>query len=117
ARAGLRAIGTAYLRFAQTETGLFRTAFSVTEDPRDDQDPAKAGSSGRNPFQLLSDALDRLLAAGALPSARRSGAEYLAWSAVHGFAMLLVEGPLHGFAPEERQEIGERLLGMVEQGL
>src|ERR1700744_4335202 len=30
ARAGLRAIGTAYLRFAQKEPGLFRTAFSVS---------------------------------------------------------------------------------------
>src|ERR1700760_1175414 len=29
ARAGLRAIGTAYLRFARTEPGLFRTAFAV----------------------------------------------------------------------------------------
>jgi len=117
ARASLRAIGTAYLRFAQAETGLFRTAFSVPDDPRGDEDPAKAGSTGRNPFQLLSDALDRLLAGGVLPPARRAGAEYLAWSAVHGFAMLLVEGPLRGFTPEERQAIGERLLAMVEQGL
>jgi AcrR family transcriptional regulator len=33
ARASLRAVGTAYLRFAQAETGLFRTAFSVPDDP------------------------------------------------------------------------------------
>src|SRR5262249_49946153 len=32
ARAGLRAIGTAYLRFARSEPGLFRTAFGVPGD-------------------------------------------------------------------------------------
>jgi AcrR family transcriptional regulator len=117
ARAGLRAIGTAYLQFAQAESGLFLTAFSGTADPRDDRDPAKTGASGRNPYQLLSDALDRLLAAGVLPPERRAGAEYLAWSAVHGLAMLVVAGPFHGFTPQERRTIADRLLHMVETGL
>ncbi|HSY87513.1 MAG TPA: TetR/AcrR family transcriptional regulator [Verrucomicrobiae bacterium] len=117
ARAGLRAVGTAYLRFAQAETGLFRTAFSVPDDPAGDNDPAKAGDSGRNPFQLLSDALDRLVEAGVLPPERRPGAEYLAWSAVHGLALLVIEGPLGRLAPAQRQDIGQRLLEMVEKGL
>ena len=117
ARAGLRAVGTAYLRFAQAETGLFRTAFSVPDDPEGDNDPAKAGHSGRNPFQLLSDALDRLVEAGVLPPERRPGAEYLAWSAVHGLALLVIEGPLGRLAPAQRQDIGQRLLEMVEKGL
>src|SRR6266404_8137133 len=34
ARASLRAIGTAYLRFAQEETGLFRTAFAIPDETR-----------------------------------------------------------------------------------
>ena len=33
ARAGLRAIGIAYLRFARSEPGLFRMAFAVPADP------------------------------------------------------------------------------------
>ena len=117
ARAGLRAIGTAYLRFAQAETGLFRTAFAVPGDPEGDNDPAKAGKSGLNPFQLLGDALDRLVEAGVLPPERRPGAEYLAWSAVHGLAMLVIEGPLGRLQPVQRQEIEQRLLDMVEKGL
>src|SRR6266849_3768865 len=32
ARASLRAVGTGYLRFAQAEPGLFRTAFAVPEE-------------------------------------------------------------------------------------
>ncbi|NYI00609.1 TetR/AcrR family transcriptional regulator [Cupriavidus plantarum] len=120
ARAMLRAVGRGYLRYAQRETGLFRTAFSVREQARqveEDADPAKAGNSGLNPFQLLSAALDGLVTAGLLPSGRRPGAEYLAWAAVHGLAMLALDGPLHGRPAEEIDALSQRLLEMVEQGL
>jgi AcrR family transcriptional regulator len=117
ARAGLRAIGTAYLRFAQNEPGLFQTAFSVPGDPETAADPAKTGKSGLDPFQLLGAALDRLVAAGVLPPERRPGAEYLAWSAVHGLAMLVLDGPLHRLTRAQQRTTGQRLLDMVEQGL
>jgi AcrR family transcriptional regulator len=117
ARASLRAIGTAYLRFAQEETGLFHTAFAIPDETRGEPFPAKAGNSGLNPFQLLGAALDRLVDAGVLPPERRPGAEYLAWSAVRGLAMLLTEGPLRRLTSTERDAIGQRLLDMVEKGL
>lgn len=117
ARAGLRAIGAAYLRFAATETGLFRTAFAVLEDAPTAADPAMAGESGLNPFELLSVALDRMLAAGVLPAARRSDAEYLAWSAVHGLAILVIDGPLRRAPGGQAERLGQRLLEMVEKGL
>ncbi|MBN9560047.1 MAG: TetR/AcrR family transcriptional regulator [Alphaproteobacteria bacterium] len=117
ARANLRAIGTGYLRFALAEPGLFRTAFAVPREPGGSADPDKVGKSGLDPFELLGAALDRLVAAGVLPEARRAGAEYLAWSAVHGLAMLVLDGPLRGLAPAETASIGERLCDMVEKGL
>jgi AcrR family transcriptional regulator len=117
ARASLRAVGTAYLQFALAETGLFRTAFSVPAAVEGDTDPAKAGGSGMNPFQLLGGALDQMVAAGVLPPARRPGAEYLAWSAVHGLALLLIDGPLKGTGPKRAAGLGQRLLDMVENGL
>ena len=117
ARAGLRAIGTAYLRFARTEPGLFRTAFAVPGEAETTADPAMAGGSGLNPFQLLSAALDGLVEAGSLPTERRAGAEYLAWSAVHGLAMLVLEGPLRRLTGAQSRAIEQRLLAMVEQGL
>ncbi len=117
ARASLRAIGAGYLRFARAEPGLFRSAFAVPGDSQDAVDPDKAGNSGLDPFELLGAALDRLVAAGVLPEARRPGAEYLAWSAVHGLAMLVIDGPLRGLAPARAGAIGERLLDMVEKGL
>ena len=119
ARDKLRAIGTAYVRFAQQEPGLFRTAFSASDRPpaEPDPDPAMAGGSGLNPFELLGAVLDEMVATGTLPAARRPGAEYLAWSSVHGLAMLLIDGPLKRMSPAEREPVVEALLAMVEQGL
>jgi len=117
ARAALRAVGTAYLDFAQRETGLFLTAFATAGDPGGAPDPAMVGPGGLNPFQILGAALDRLVEAGALPVARRPGAEYLAWSAVHGLALLVIEGPLRRLTPVQVHDVGQRVLDMVEQGL
>ena len=117
ARAMLRAVGTGYLKFALAETGLFRTAFSVPDRVEDDVDAAKSGKSGLNPFQLLSAALDLMVEAGVLPPERRPGAEYLAWSAVHGLALLIIEGPLNRSSQKEIRSLSERLLQMVEKGL
>jgi AcrR family transcriptional regulator len=117
ARASLRAIGYGYLHFALAETGLFRTIFAVPYEWPATPDPAKAGATGLNPFQLLGVALDRMVAADVLPKERRPGAEFLAWSTVHGFAMLVIDGPLHGFARTQIDALGQRAVAMVEQGL
>ncbi len=117
ARASLRAIGIGYLRFAREETGLYRTAWAIPDAAPGTADPAKAGNSGLNPFQLLNVALDRLVEAGVLPAERRPGAEYLAWAAVRGLAMLTIDGPLRRLSRKQTEEIGQRLLDMVEKGL
>jgi AcrR family transcriptional regulator len=117
ARASLRAIGIGYLQFALAETGLFRTIFEVPHGWPGAPDPAKTGNTGLNPFQLLGVALDRMVAAGVLPTERRAGAEYLAWSAVHGFAMLVIDGPLRGLPRAQTDALGRRVVDMVEKGL
>lgn len=116
ARAGLRAVGAAYLRFALAEPGLFRTACwmpdpaSATEGPADSEPPP-------GPLHLLGRALDHMVEAGALPRERRPGAEHLAWSAVHGLAMLVLEGPLRDLPAGQIEDTTARLLSMVERGL
>jgi AcrR family transcriptional regulator len=117
ARASLRAVGLGYLRFAVTETGLFRTIFAVPYEWPATPDPAKAGSTGLNPFQLLGVALDRMVEAGVLPAERRASAEFLAWSAVHGLAMLIIDGPLRGLPRSQTDVLGQRVVDMVEKGL
>ncbi|MGH8510928.1 MAG: TetR family transcriptional regulator, partial [Gammaproteobacteria bacterium] len=44
-------------------------------------------------------------------------AEYLAWSAVHGLALLIIDGPLRVLTRAQTQVVGQRLLDMVEKGL
>jgi AcrR family transcriptional regulator len=112
ARAHLRAVGIGYLTFALSQTGLFRTAFSTPQPVAGD-----SGASGLNPFQLLSRALDLMVLHRLLPRRSRARAEYLAWSAVHGFAFLVIDGPLHRASPAEIATLSERLILMVENGL
>ena len=117
ARARFRAVGVGYLRFALTEPGLFRTAFAVPTDLSRSASPDAAGAGGRTPFQLLSDQLDEMLVTGVLPAAERPGAELLAWSAVHGLAMLALEGPLRDLPRAAIDALTPRLVRMVDLGL
>lgn len=117
-RALLAAVGRGYLGFAQRETGWFRTAFASTRFDVDlPADAARAASMGLNPFELLGHALDSMAEAGVLPAQRRPGAEFLAWSAVHGMALLAIDGPLRHASAEQRQALALRLLDMVEKGI
>ena len=120
ARAAFRGVGLGYLRFARHEPGLFRTAFVARPfdvDERAPDDDAARGASSMDPFELLGHTLDGMVQAGLLPPARRPGAEFMAWSAVHGMAMLMLDGPLRGLDEAGCQALAERLVAMVEQGL
>ncbi|MFE3113193.1 TetR/AcrR family transcriptional regulator [Kitasatospora indigofera] len=120
--ARLAAIGRAYLDFALTEHGWFRTAFSgaathggAPAGPHPDGGPRPDHDT--DPYTLLGARLDELVAVGALPAARRPGAEYAAWSAVHGLAGLLVDGPLRDLPADEVQVAIETVLAAVARGL
>jgi AcrR family transcriptional regulator len=116
ARKSLRAVGIGYLRFALAEPGMFRTAFSIPPQIHI-PNPANTASMGLNPFQLLSLALDRMLDSGLIGCKDRKDAEYLAWSSVHGLALLALQGPLKVMPPDLVLKLGERLVMMVERGL
>jgi hypothetical protein len=103
-----------------TEPGLFRTAFTShpATSPVADQDRADAGSpgDGADPFEILGEALDQCQAAGLLNPHRRPGAEIAVWSAVHGLAGLLLDGPLPRTAASV--EFARRqVLELIERGL
>jgi AcrR family transcriptional regulator len=116
ARRSLYAVGMGYLGFALKEPGLFRTAFSVPPAIHA-ENQANTASSGLNPYQLLSLALDRMQEAELLSKKDRKDAEFLAWSSVHGLALLALEGPLIPMAREDVFALGKRLVKMVERGL
>lgn len=116
ARKSLRAVGMGYLGFALRESGMFRTAFSAPPAVHV-HNPANTASMGLNPYELLTLALDRMQESGLLAKKNRQGAEYLAWSSVHGLALLVLEGPLQMMPHDAVLALGERLVYMVERGL
>ncbi|MEP6482463.1 MAG: TetR/AcrR family transcriptional regulator [Rhodoglobus sp.] len=116
ARAQLRAVGTGYVAFALDNPQLFRTAFSVPADLQDAGAPSRSGPGGLSPFTLLTAALDQFVASGIMPPERRPQAEFLAWSSVHGFAMLLIDGPLRALPRAQADAVTQRVIDMVEAG-
>jgi AcrR family transcriptional regulator len=117
ARSRLAATGAAYVEFASTEPGWFRTAFSVPPGLDYLQEGEVGGPDSVGPLGLLGAELDALVAAGGLPAERRPLAEIAAWASVHGLAMLLLDGPLRELSAEERDAALARLLDTIERGL
>lgn len=113
----IAAVGTAYVRFAWAEPGLFRIAFRTHGDLQAAHDKRARGACGRTPYEQLERALDALVESGELSEDDRAGAEALAWSAVHGFAILTVEGPLRSLPEPAREAVVGRVVEMVRLGL
>jgi AcrR family transcriptional regulator len=120
----LEAIGRAYIDFARTEPGWFRTAFtSARAHPpgnptvQPTQEPGSEEESVPNPYGVLAAGLDELVAAGALTAERREGAEYPAWSAVHGLSSLLLDGPLRDLPEPEIERATATVLATISRGL
>jgi AcrR family transcriptional regulator len=113
----LRGTGVAYVTFALSEPGLFRTAFAVPHRLERFGPGEGVGDSGLGPYELLNRQLDELVAAGGLTPERRLHADLTAWSAVHGFSALMLEGPLREFPDSERQAALDSLLDTIERGL
>lgn len=120
----LGAVGTAYIDFALTQPGLFRTAFGShpTAGGDDKLDPpttrtVEAETDGaEEPYEILGDVLDQAQSAGLLDPNRRPGAAIAAWSAVHGLASLLVDGPLPATPTDIDFALGQ-VLDLVARGL
>lgn len=118
ARRHLQEVGRAYVDFALAEPGLFATAFSGWAGPEAHQHPLPVEDTGlAGPFEMLEAALDDLVRVGYLDPALRPGAEVGCWAAVHGFALLHLEGPLRGLAAAEREAALAVSLDTIDRGL
>jgi AcrR family transcriptional regulator len=116
ARRRLQAIGTAYLEFAREEPGLFATAFALPQQHAYDAADGGPGQE-RTPLGHLRTALDELVDAGVLQRRRRDGIEYPIWSAVHGLAVLVGQGPLRDVPDATRQHLEELTFTFIEESL
>ena len=66
---------------------------------------------------ILSGCIDDLVATGVLTPSRRDGLDEAAWAAVHGLAVLFLDGPLALADTNRKQLITERLLGVIAAGI
>jgi AcrR family transcriptional regulator len=122
ARARLEATGRAYIEFALTEPGWFRTAFSSArahggDGPAEMPAVDSADADPSNPYLLLTARLDELVQVGGMTAEQRDGAEYAAWAAVHGIASLLLDGPLRDLPKPEADRAINAVLGVINRGL
>ncbi len=115
-RERLRAVGRAYVGFALDEPGLFRLAFSHHPPEGPARAPAR-GASGLDPAELMSRTLDGLVDAGLLRAERLEQARLTAWSAVHGLAGLLLDGPLSTLPDAAKRQAVEAVVVGVERGV
>jgi AcrR family transcriptional regulator len=116
ARRRLRETGRAYVQFALAEPGIFEVAFAqewaTVEAGAPDFSHQESG-----PYGLLNQVLDELVAAGGLTPALRPGADVACWAAVHGFSMLVLQGPLRHLSPDQRDAALDAMLDTVSRGL
>lgn len=107
-----KTIGRIYVRYARDNPELFRLMFGPHGYRCLSGDD---GPGEEMPFTNLSTALDALVDAGALPASARAGAEIPAWTTIHGFTALALEGAL-GEAGDDPATL-EGLLEFVARGL
>jgi len=105
----LEALGRAYLSFAVSHPGYFRVMF------HGDANPSGPTETGLRAFHLLRDAVLACQEAGAAPPGDPAPLVLTAWSAVHGFATLRIDGalPFEGMEPERMAPELGRLLSRM----
>jgi len=117
ARARLIAVGLGYISFALAEPGWFDVAFGGPDAfgaaSTASNDPAAVPA----PLAFLLDALDGLVVSGELAPAARPGAEWPCWSAVHGFTLLALHGPLRRQPPHVIQAAAQRTVDAAITGI
>ncbi|PJJ63418.1 TetR/AcrR family transcriptional regulator [Compostimonas suwonensis] len=112
----LRDVGLGYIHFARSEPGWFELAF-LTQDEPGERPGVTVADGVPPPYQLLLDALDALVDAGVLTAERRENAEWACWSTVHGFADLVIRGPLRTQPPEVVEHLGTVAVETIIRGL
>ena len=105
----LRAVGVGYIKFALDEPGWFTVAFFGTD--------ASNETAVAPPYLALVEALDAMVDAGVLTPERRDGAEWPCWSAVHGFAELVLHGPLRYARRREMEALAGRTVDDIIAGI
>lgn len=117
ALARLRGVGQGYIKFAIEEPGWFALAILTFDATAKDASSVTTEGHVPPPYQLLLDALDGMLDAGALTAQQRINAEWACWSAVHGFADLATRGPLQTQSRDVIDHLAEHVVNTAIRGI
>ncbi|MCB1101017.1 MAG: TetR/AcrR family transcriptional regulator [Kiritimatiellae bacterium] len=116
-REQLRALGMAYIRFAQAHPHYFRVMFRpdlFKEIPVSETEPPDRS------FLVLIDVLQRHVGETGAPSSHVLNLALFAWSTVHGLASLWIDGSLADTPPYVTQtldDLANRVMDQFEQCL
>ncbi len=111
------AVGRAYIGFAAARPELFTLMFGEAGTARFERDSIRGtGEGGRDPYEILLDALEELEKRKVLrmPAAE---AALPAWSLVHGFASLVINGALPFKSKREMRAAAEQTIDALRRGL
>ena len=116
--ARFKAVGRAYVEFALDNPKLFRLMFgergvSCLRGER----KQKRATAALTPYELLGQCLDDLVTDKLLVPRLRPGAELKAWSLVHGFASLALDGRAVFPSRHESSAAAESMLDFAVAGL
>jgi AcrR family transcriptional regulator len=104
-RAGLDAMGLAYVRFALAHPSHYRVMFGNLRERREKRYQPDGGDDSTDAFRVLVDAIVAEQAAGRVRADDPLQMALYIWSAVHGVSMLALDGMLppemdgHALAP------------------
>ncbi|WP_437956314.1 TetR/AcrR family transcriptional regulator [Sorangium sp. So ce119] len=110
-----KAIGRAYVASATEEPELFRLMHGPSGLCQMRREPRADAADHPTADRILGEALDRLVSGGVIPPESRIDGEIRAWTVVHGFASLVLDGAFATVA--SRAEVLEGLLDFALRGL
>lgn len=112
----LDATGAAYIRFARERRAVFQL-LNRPELRRAPGGPDAAEQAGLRAFEVLARGIERCQEAGRIPPGDSRPWTLLAWSGVHGLAMLLDSGLLDAFGGTDDDDYTRLLIQGLHQGL
>lgn len=113
--ARFKAAGSAYVGFVADHPEIYRVMFG--ECGAECRNTKPENQEAETPWTLLGRALDALVTDGFLGPDRRVGAELKAWTVVHGFASLSLDGLAAAPTRRERKAALDALLDFTVIGL
>jgi AcrR family transcriptional regulator len=112
-REGFAAMGIAYVRFAESNPSHYRVMFGGFLDRAGAE--AELATAGAAAFQVLLDAITEQQAQGLIRADDPLLLAQYIWAVVHGIAMLVIDGRLHG--AQTGEQLSKLAMARIRTGI